>query len=227
MSQRTVVRKARVPSLIVAELIIGITAATVSLFIFIELALNINALQSLDYSLSQFFITVRSPLLTQLMLVITLFGNQVLLVLLALVSLLLVLKRHGRDAVVFVLIVGIGIAINLFMKELIARARPDIAPLVYEKLYSFPSGHAMNAFVFYSSVALYMYRNSARKILTRITTAMCILIIILIGISRIYLGVHYPTDVLAGLIGGFWWVVTALVVEKSLHLYTRLFQRTA
>lgn len=227
MSRKTVAYKARVPSLIIAELIVGITAATVSLFIFIELALNISSLQSLDSSLSHFFITLRSPLLTQLMLLITLFGNQALLVLLAFVALMLVLKEHGRDAVVFILIVGIGIAINLFMKDLIARARPDIAPLVYERFYSFPSGHAMNSFVFYTSVALYMYRNSARRALTRIIIALCGVIILLIGVSRIYLGVHYPTDVLAGLIGGFWWVATALVIEKSLHLSTRLFQRTA
>jgi undecaprenyl-diphosphatase len=227
MSKRKTVNKAKLPSIIVTELFLGVTAGIISFFIFLKLALSIPTLQSFDTNTSILLISLRTPFLTSVMGTFTLLGNQALLVLLVIVALILILKRHGRDALIFVLIVGVGIVLNLVLKEVIARARPDISPLIHEEFYSFPSGHAMNSFVFYGSVALYAYRHIKRRTVSLTVIVLCGMIVTMIGISRVYLGVHYPTDVIAGLIAGFWWVVTALIIEKSLYLYSHYFQRAA
>ncbi|HRN96651.1 MAG TPA: phosphatase PAP2 family protein, partial [Candidatus Levybacteria bacterium] len=143
------------------------------------------------------------------------------LVLLVLVFLFLVIKKHGRDAFIFVILFGIGVCINLVLKEIIGRDRPTFDPLILEPYYSFPSGHAMNAFVFYFALVVYIYRFSRNFTFALTGLVVNTLIVLFIGISRVYLGVHYVSDVLAGFVAGLWWVATALVIDKTLFVFWR------
>lgn len=216
----------RISSLIVAELLIGVSLSVVSLLVFLKIAGSIQSIQRVDTLLSMWVFQLRQPLLTEMMFFITALGNELLLVFLVLVLIVSVVRRHKREAGMIVLIFGIGVILNLVLKEMIARERPIISPLIAERLYSFPSGHAMNAFVFYSTLTLYVYRVSRNWTYTLISAGVNGTIILLIGVSRIYLGVHYVSDVIAGFIAGFWWIVTALVIGKS-HTVISKYRKSA
>ena len=97
----------------------------------------------------------------------------------------------------------IVIIINNFLKILFMRARPDINPLIVEVGYSFPSGHSMVAMGFYGYLIYLTWDITKHHSKTFLKVAMTVIltcIIILIGLSRIYLGVHFASDVIAGFV---------------------------
>ena len=109
--------------------------------------------------------------------------------------------------------------INTALKTFIARERPSQSPLVIENTYSFPSNHAMNATIFFGLISYFSFHFFRKKSLSVMISLLSILLIILIGFSRIYLGVHYFSDVMAGYFAGFWWFVTVLLVDHTLKFY--------
>ena len=97
----------------------------------------------------------------------------------------------------------------LIIKNIIRRDRPDkINWLITESNFSFPSGHSMMATVFYGFLTYLLHRSKLNKSVKIIILIMVLFLILLIGISRIYLGVHYTSDV----IGGFLWGSTLLIL---------------
>ena len=81
--------------------------------------------------------------------------------------------------------------------------RPAIEHLVYAGGYSFPSGHAMGSMLIFGSLLIICYQRLHSKLLQFVTSMIFIILILVIGLSRIYLGVHYPSDILAGFVLGF------------------------
>ena len=98
--------------------------------------------------------------------------------------------------------------INLILKILIQRPRPNGFNIINETGYSFPSGHSMVSTAFYGLLIYLSYKNIKNKILRRSICIILFFLIVLIGISRIYLGVHYASDV----IGGFFLSIAYLIV---------------
>ena len=85
------------------------------------------------------------------------------------------------------------------MKYIFQRPRPDIAlRLIEESGYSFPSGHSMNCLVSYGILAYLLLRYCENRKLAKLLSVGLCLIVILIGLSRVYVGVHFPTDVIGG-----------------------------
>ncbi len=121
----------------------------------------------------------------------------------ALAALALLIGRDRRRAVVLVLIVGAGAAVEAGAKALVARPRPDLLPhLDHVTSPSFPSGHAANSAILYLALALLVparYR--------RIALLLAAALIVAIGISRVALAVHWPSDVLAGWSLGLGWIL--------------------
>lgn len=165
----------------------------------------------------------RGPLwLTESMLEITALGGLTVLTLVTVVALgLLLLLRKYRSSLLTLAAVGGGIALSSALKLLFARERPDqLLHLTGVQTYSFPSGHSMMSAVVYCSLAV-MLAGTLQHTRTRIYIVLVALCLTLaIGVSRIYLGVHYPTDVLAGWsIGlawaGVWWVVSWMLRRRT------------
>ncbi len=206
---------------IVVEIIIGtFVSLSVALFFFyISSKLSSRNLQAVDVMTSQIIYNLRTPEVTRFFVFITNLGSSYTLIFMTLFTIALAYRHHRREALLFVLVVLMGFMINFALKNIIERPRPDISPLISESTYSFPSGHAMNSFVFYTTLSFYIYHFTRRKLLSLVVTIFSIIIILLIGLSRVYLGVHYPSDILAGYVVGFWWFVTALVIEKTLDFY--------
>lgn len=120
------------------------------------------------------------------------------------------LWRPGRGhlAVALLLVILLGRGLNEVQKYWIARARPDFEPhLVVVKTSSFPSGHATSSMIFYLTIALALVPTGRPR---RIATAGAILLSLLIGTSRVMLGVHWPSDVIGGWSFGLLWVLLTL-----------------
>jgi len=159
--------------------------------------------------------------LRRLMLDMTALGDNILLVLLILLAMGFLLAAGNRRLAG---LLGAGIALGILASALLkiafARARPDVvAHLVTVETASFPSGHAMNAAIVYLSMAALLARGQARPATRRYLLATGMALTLLIGLSRLYLGVHWPTDVLLGWIFGALWA--ALIVRVAARLHVR------
>lgn len=220
-----VLDKSQVTVLLFTEMVFGIFLSITSFLIFTKLAKDVLEKDhfGFDTSITNLVFQFRNPFVTKTMFVLSQFGNDFVLVFSFLVIIFLIRKKFKHEAKLFGFILAMGFLINTFLKILIGRPRPESAPLIIEQSYSFPSGHSMNSLVFYATIAYFIFRFTRNKKLSLFISTICISLIILIGISRIYLGVHYPSDVLAGFIAGFWWFVTALVLEKTIIFY-RMFR---
>jgi undecaprenyl-diphosphatase len=107
---------------------------------------------------------------------------------------------------------------NIVLKRVINRARPSLEHLVSVNTLSYPSGHAMSAMAFYGFLIFLSLRSNLPRWARNLLISVLILLIFSIGISRIYLGVHYPSDVAAGWIGGLIWVAFCTVLFSLIDL---------
>ncbi|MED1749049.1 MULTISPECIES: phosphatase PAP2 family protein [Bacillus] len=156
--------------------------------------------QELDNQVILWFENIRLPFINDVMLAVTDFGISALLVPIMLIFsvVLLVYKRYYSIMLLFLLYLTEK-TINHELKGLFARERPAFDHLVNETYYSFPSGHSMNAatiypFIAYLLVEMIPWLKEKQKTVYLIT-GLCVF---LIGISRMYIGVHYLTDVTGG-----------------------------
>ena len=148
-----------------------------------------------------------SPGLDKVMILITDIGFGIKYIIIVVASFLLLgyLRRWREIEGLAICLTG-GAALNFWLKYVFHRSRPDLLRVVQEIGYSFPSGHVIASMCFYGMGAFLIMRtiSSWRWRLTILTAA--VILNVAIGISRIYLGVHYPTDVVAGYAVGSMWV---------------------
>ena len=132
----------------------------------------------------------------------------------ALLVLGLALSKRIREVTFAGLSIIGSLALDTAVKHLIARSRPSLwESLVHETSYSFPSGHAMASMTLAWGVLLCWSRKSQRARRTRWPiTFVAAVFVVLVGLSRIYLGVHYPSDILAGWTAASIWVVSVFAL---------------
>ncbi len=163
---------------------------------------------SFDDSVLRWFAAHRTATATYVALSLTSLGSEVVLIALVLVaSVFLWATRHHYS--VYLLLIGAFGAwgLSALLKEVFERPRPSIVShLVIVHSDSFPSGHAMHSMVVYASIALLVARLAPGRSLRTLTWTVAILLIAGIGTSRLYLGVHYPSDVAAGYVAGLAWI---------------------
>lgn len=192
------------------------------IFIFAELAdrLKERELERFDNALIEFIQGMISDRLTFIMKVITYFGSVTWLTIAAIiVSLVLAIYQKKRYAVFILFSSGAGALFNLLLKSIFKRERPDLLPIIVAPGFSFPSGHAMASLIFYGALAIILVKISTPVYLDWIFGGFCALVILLIGISRIYLGVHYPSDVIAGFAaGGAWLTICSLCLRYGEYM---------
>lgn len=145
-------------------------------------------------------------------------GVAVLTILCVTVFTYLLLSKRVRMALLLLPAVGGGTLLSFLMKMLFDRTRPDLVPhgsIVYTK--SFPSGHSMLSAVVYLTLAALLARSQKKWTLKAFPLVVAVLIALAVGFSRVYLGVHWPTDVLAGWAAGTSWALLCLVVTRRLQ----------
>ncbi len=189
----------------------------VSLFLFGKLGQEMleQELTAFDSYVIEKVQSLITPKLTSVMQVFTALASTWSLVTLAAISIVIMLWQHKRwEALFLLLALGGGVGFNLLLKWLYRRERPSIHRLVEESGYSFPSGHSMAAFIFFGMMAMLLTLFVVSRAVKIVILLAAVVLILLVGISRIYLGVHYPSDVLAGFTAGGVWLVMCLLGLK-------------
>lgn len=145
-------------------------------------------------------------------------GVAVLTLVTAAVAGFVAIRRQFHALGLLVAAIGGGLLLNLALKALIDRARPGIVPhLMHETSASFPSGHSMLSAVVYITLGALLARLVEGMRLRVYILVVALLFSFLVGISRAYLGVHYPTDILAGWTLGSLWAVICWLVARFLQ----------
>jgi undecaprenyl-diphosphatase len=150
---------------------------------------------------------------------LTALGSSTVLVLFVLAVAGALLARGQYHALVFLLVAALGgILLNILLKPFFGRPRPDIALRLTEvRSLSFPSGHAMGSAIIYFTLAALLARLVEPVALKLYFLGLAALLSFLVGASRVYLGVHYPTDVLAGWTVGLAWALLCWTVARYLQ----------
>ncbi|MCG2045085.1 phosphatase PAP2 family protein [Staphylococcus epidermidis] len=197
----------RISLLIVFTLIFGIIA------FFHESRLG----KWIDNEVYEFIYSSESFITTSIMLGATKIGEVWAMVALSLLLVAyLMLKRFKIETLFFVIVMSLSSTLNPLLKNIFDRERPTLLRLIDISGFSFPSGHAMGSTSFFGS-AIYVINRHDSCISKGVLIGLCALFILLISTSRVYLGVHYPTDIIAGIIGGaFCIVLSTLLLKKQL-----------
>lgn len=168
-------------------------------FLLILFTFNTPWVKQLDFNVLHTIEGWRTDTLTPIIIFITTVGSwYVTAPIWFAIIVFLLYKRKGLLALYITLVFWGVRALNWGLKEIFARPRPDWSQVVPASHYSFPSGHAMNSMAFYSGVLLLIWMYTRSRAIKTAAACVIAIIILLIGFSRLYLGVHFLTDILAG-----------------------------
>lgn len=206
------------------RLTVGVAVSLVFLFLFfatVEDLIARDPLVEVDLRIVSLVQIFRAPPFDNLMLFVTYLGNwQIVAAGASGLALFLVWSRQSLKAIALVVSIGVGESLVLVIKTLTDRPRPDLVnALAPAQGPSFPSGHAFVAFAFYGFVVWLAFDLAQRWSVKTLIGIVGILFIAALGFSRVYLGVHWPSDVLASYaLGGAWLtaVITALTIANKL-----------
>jgi membrane-associated phospholipid phosphatase len=201
---------------------LGLAGAIVALVFFSWLASEMleGETGAFDEAVRTFVHNHASPTLTTILQMVTLLGSVMWLVAFGVcVVVAFTVAKRWRNLALFLVTMAGGITLNITLKLSFGRARPDtFFETPQPSSYSFPSGHALLSLCFYGALAVIItHRLRSRTARLLIWTAAALLVV-LIGFSRIYLGVHYPTDVLASYAVALAWVVVVFAFD---HLHRK------
>lgn len=207
-------------------IIVGLGGALLLLFLFAELTEDLlrNEFSHFDDNFELWVHSFANPVFDLIFNFFTTLGSAWGVTLItAIPFLLLVWRKHYFSASILLLSVLGGLLINFVLKELFQRPRPDLWESTFARptSFSFPSGHATLSLCMFGAliwIGLHLIKSWRVKITVAIVLAVTIL---MVGLSRVYFGVHYPTDIIGGyLSGGFW--LTLLVSGDAIFKRLRL-----
>ena len=197
----------------------GLLAAAVALLLFVWLGYQVRSGEPTDFDL-----TIRAAVrsletarLSSVMWGASYYGAPRLLLPLSLAAAALFLLRGWRRGAGLVVVTLAGAALlDVGLKQLFARTRPQAFFDFYPtpESFSFPSGHSLFAVCFFGGIAVLLSHRLQGRLAQVLVWAVAVVAILLIGVSRIYLGVHYPTDVIGGFAVGIVWVASVALGDR-------------
>lgn len=204
-------------TIFLAAILFGITIKG-----FVEITENLteDKLNAYDTFVTEFVLSFRGTFLTGFLTFVTHLGDRY-----AYLSITLVLTaffwfkfKNWKFSLQVVAVLLLSSLSNIALKRVIHRARPTLDHLVDVNSLSFPSGHSMSAMAFYGFLFYLCLRYKMQPWIRILLTVLLVTLVLSIGISRIYLGVHFPSDVAAGYLGGIIWVTFSVVVFNIIDL---------
>ncbi len=157
-----------------------------------------------------------SPPLDALVIALTTTGGRLLPAIFIGTAIMLWKKERPTELIALITSVVGSFAINGILKWFFARPRPVVfPPITMETTYSFPSGHTMMAMAFYGLLAVFLWENRQHS-----AAILSVGWVSVIALSRVYLGVHYPSDVLAALAVGLFWLIVVVWAHRSFRNQT-------
>ena len=191
---------------------------TICMTIFLILAISIIKVESIiiddiGYNLISKYLI--SDFMTPIVKIVTQLASPIILIILTILLVVFIKNNNIRKYVCVNLIVST--ILNFGIKNIIRRTRPEGFRIIEEAGYSFPSGHSMVSMAFYGLLIYLIYKKVNNKYLKNSLIILLSIIILLIGLSRIYLGVHYTSDVLAGfLLGISYLIIFISIINKKI-----------
>lgn len=184
------------------------------LLFFVDLIMVMTGFSSnFDNAISLFFSVHNNVIFTNIFKAISFICSPKFMIVLNVLLFIFIIVKKKYKLLIIVLSSISSVIINNLVKIIVRRERPDYLRMVMEKSYSFPSGHAMISVLFFGSI-IYLVNKYNLKYKKLITFSLSTFVL-LVGISRIYLGVHYLTDVVGGYLLGF------IVLFLIIHLFER------
>ena len=205
------------------KLILQISLTTIALLGF--LAFMILALCDYDFKMDHFNIVVannRNSFWSGFFKIFTDIGSFYCLAAMSIVAVILIwfVKKDKRMAIFYAVCFAIVCFSNVVLKRIVRRIRPEHLMIIEETGFSFPSGHAMMTFAFFFLLAHFLWVILKNKTLKISLVVLCAFMIELVSFSRIYLGVHYLSDILAG------WLITFAICVSALMVYnSKIFRK--
>ena len=211
------------PYIITSAIALVLGVGGINLFIELTDGLKEGELAAIDAQITDYIISFRTPERTEFFVWLTHVGDVYGYLIIGGIFIFMsavVFKSWKYIAQIGIVLILATLS-NMMLKRFIDRARPDIEHLVSVETLSYPSGHAMSAMAFYGFLIYLLYRFKMNLFLKVAAILFFTLLIFNIGISRIYLGVHFPSDVIAGFIAGFIWVVFCALAFNLIELFRR------
>ena len=209
----------------IITVVVALIVVVVGINLFIELTetLKSDLLAEYDHNITEYVISHRSEALTKYFVFVThvgdIYGYAIVLIVFAGLSYFVFKQWKLMLQVFFVL--ALSAISNLILKRFVDRARPGIEHMVSVETLSYPSGHAMSAMAFYGFLIYLIYRFRINSFLKYGIIFLLGILILSIGLSRIYLGVHFPSDIAGGFIAGFIWVVFCILIFDLIEVFRR------
>lgn len=210
-----------------------ISVISLAAFVLMATLIEAHKIVQFDSTIINLVQGIESPALTAIMKFFTFIGSTKIVVILSILIIYFLYKvlYHRLELILFIAVIAGTPIINFILKSIFHRARPEFHRLIEIGGYSFPSGHAMNAFSVYGILAFLLWRHIATRTGRTLLIIFSIIMILMIGISRIYLGVHYPSDIIGGYFASGFWMTTTLwffqwYVERQPQLKGRQLKKT-
>jgi undecaprenyl-diphosphatase len=197
---------------------IGLLAAAIVTVLFGILASEVHEgeTQHFDDAVRMTVYGVASPRATAVLHAITQLGSPLFLLPLTIVCALIFLHMRRIRGAILLTVTMVGVTLlNWMLKSFFQRPRPlPFFGLTTPASYSFPSGHALAAFCFYGALAALVTARLRSRLLRALVWAVAVVIIVAVGFSRLYLGVHYLSDIVGGYATGLVWVLTVASADR-------------
>ncbi|MFD0049688.1 phosphatase PAP2 family protein [Actinomycetes bacterium NPDC127524] len=192
----------------------GYAVSIFSIIVFglISIFVHGDKVKGFDDSIISFVQGFEAPSLTVIMKFFSWIGSTEIVAILSIVILLVLYKflHHRLELILFIAVIGGTAVLNQVLKMLFHRSRPSLHRLADAQGFSFPSGHSMEAVALYGVLAFLLWRHIPSAWGRRILAFLSVCMILAIGISRIYLGVHYPSDVIGAYFASIFWLTVSI-----------------
>jgi undecaprenyl-diphosphatase len=213
----------KLPYIITVVVALIIVIGSINLFVELTEQLKEELLPQYDQAITDYIISFRNPTLTKYFIFATNLGDFYGYLIVVIISTIIAygVFKHWKSVVQTIFVLMLASISNMILKRFIDRARPGIEHLVSVETLSYPSGHAMSAMAFYGFVIYLFVRFRINRYLKAGIIVLLVFIILSIGISRIYLGVHFPSDIAGGYIAGFIWVAFCILIFNLAEVFRK------
>jgi undecaprenyl-diphosphatase len=190
-------------------------------FLYVFLAVNNGNELSWETPIQSFFLEWNKGVSHSFFVVITEFGSKTVIGIgsLLLLAYLWIFKKNYVAMAIVVLAVAGGDQLNKFIKKMVERERPAIDASIDALGYSFPSGHAMVGIIFYTVIAYFLTQGMKSQSVKALIWVTAYMMVVLVGISRIVLSAHYPSDIIGGYALGGLFVLSCLKAYQELYTF--------
>lgn len=203
------------------SLVIALVAIGAGLWVFAELADEVGEqgrLVRFDIEMANALHQMATPFTTTLHTIFSFIGSPGAPILVMIIVLFLLLRGHRRDSIMLAVAYVGAEVLNALLKLVFQRPRPTFTnPIVVIPHYSFPSGHAMVSLVVFGMLAYLLVLRVHNRYAQILIVFAAALLVVLVGISRMYLGVHYFSDVVGGYLAGSVWLIACITAAETLR----------